>query len=229
MKLALLGYGKMGRLIEQVALQRDHEILCRLDSKEPLSTHMQTLQQSDLWIDFSHPQAVIDHVQWAVHLSKNLIIGTTGWEDQLSLVTEMIRQSSLGLLYSPNFSMGVHIFMKLVEEVAQWVNSCEDYDVAISESHHRHKVDSPSGTAQALAALLLKHVKRKTSQDLSISSSRCGSIPGTHTITMDSAVDSLTLTHTARHREGFALGAVQAAEWLQGKQGIYTLDDMLNG
>lgn len=223
MKIALLGFGKMGRLIEQMALQRRHEIVARITSEEK---KLDALQDADLFIDFSHEKALEQHVEWAAALHKNIVIGTTGWDERLPKVRDVVQDSQIGLLYAPNFSIGVHIFMNIVAEAAQWIDKYEEYDAALHEMHHCHKSDSPSGTALALVELLAKHIKRKSPQTLSVSSTRCGEIPGTHTLIFNSHIDSLTLTHTAHKRDGFAQGAVYAAEWLQGRQGFFTFEDI---
>ena len=222
MKIALLGFGKMGRLVEQAALQRGHEVVYKLRSQKDEG---QNLHDADLCIDFSHEQVLLQHVELAASSGKNLVIGTTGWDSQLPQVLGLAEKYQIGLLYSPNFSLGMHIFMKIATEAAKWMNGCEDYDIAIQEMHHRTKTDSPSGTALALADLLLEKIKRKNSQTLSIASSRFGNVPGTHTLIFDSEIDSITLTHSARKRDGFASGAIKAAEWLQGRRGVYTFED----
>jgi 4-hydroxy-tetrahydrodipicolinate reductase len=223
MKIALLGFGKMGRKIEEIALQKGHEIVCKISSQDKAG---EGLQEADLCIDFSHAEAILEHVEIAISLGKNLVIGTTGWNAHLSQVCDLVKNSQIGLLYSSNFSVGMHIFRHIVAEAAHWANACEEYDIALQESHHQTKSDSPSGTALALADLLLQRIKRKNIENLSISSSRCGDIPGTHTLILDSPIDTLTLTHVARKRDGFAAGAIKAAEWLQGRQGVYTFEDI---
>lgn len=154
------------------------------------------------------------------------MIGTTGWEKDLDSVQQHVEKAKIGLLFSPNFSFGVQIFYKIIAEAAALLASREEYDVGLIEQHHQQKRDHPSGTAKQLAAILQEKGMRNK-RDLSIASLRCGTIPGTHTVLFDSAVDTITLTHQAHNREGFAAGAVLAAEWLQGKRGFFTLDDML--
>lgn len=153
------------------------------------------------------------------------MIGTTGWEEHFDAVQQYVKKYQIGLLYSPNFSMGVQLFFKIVAEAASLIGPFESYDVGLLEEHHKHKLDRPSGTAKRLAEILTDRLQRK--EELSVASLRCGSIPGTHTVLFDSTVDTITLTHQAHNREGFAAGAVLAAEWLQGKQGFFTMDDML--
>lgn len=225
MKLALFGYGKMGKMIEACASACGHEVVAKIGSQTPEQEWGQ-VEKADICIDFSHPACVLAHVQHCVKHKKNLIMGTTGWEHQEEQVREIIKAAEIGCLYSPNFSIGIHLFMRMIEQAAQLINPFDDYDVGAIESHHRHKIDSPSGTAKELTRQLAKHMPR--AKDLQFASVRCGFIPGTHTIQFDSPADTITLTHQARHREGFAKGAIRAAEWMQGKRGFYTMSDLLD-
>ncbi|WP_044882498.1 4-hydroxy-tetrahydrodipicolinate reductase [Neochlamydia sp. EPS4] len=240
MKIALIGYGKMGHLIEEIALQQGHTIIAILPSSEAVSSLKENLiQQVDICIDFSAPQAVLSNLQRLAPFKKNIVMGTTGWEEHLDEVKKLIHEHQIGFLFSPNFSVGVHLFKNIVEAAAQLMNEFEDYDVAGQELHHYQKKDSPSGTAKSLVSILLEKIQRKKNplydrvdrpiapHELNFSSVRCGSIPGTHTIIFDSPADTLTITHQARNREGFARGALAAAEWLIGKKGIFTLEDMI--
>lgn len=211
MKLALLGRGKMGTMVEKAAAVRNHEIV--------------GIQSADVCIDFSHPDVVLANIKMAAELKKNIVVGTTGWYEHLPDIKTLIEVKGTGFLYSPNFSIGIHLFMKIVSRAAELLNSHQEYDVGGCESHHNQKADAPSGTAKALTEILKNYYDK--AQNLQFSSIRCGHIPGTHTVLFDSPADSITLTHTARNREGFAQGAVCAAEWLHGKKGFYTLDDML--
>lgn len=235
MKIALIGYGKMGRLIDKIAQQKAHTIVSRMSRK----VDHQALQDADICIDFSHPEAVLDNILHAATRGKNIVVGTTGWYDQLDTARKIVEKYGIGLFYAPNFSIGIHLFLKIVADAARLLDATE-YDVGIVEEHHNKKADSPSGTGLALAQTLMNHMKRKTevvkeidgpiaSHQLQISSLRCGSIPGTHHVHFDSPCDTITLTHQARSREGFASGAVTAAEWLIGKKGFYTIEDMLGG
>lgn len=224
MKLALLGYGKMGKMVEQAALARGHQIVLihNKTNAKPID-----LSEADLCIDFSHPDCVLTHIKLAADYKKNIIVGTTGWDQSFPVVDQLVKKAGIGLLYAPNFSIGVHLFLKVVAEAAKLISQFNDYDVALLESHHRKKVDSPSGTAKALVNVLLKEMKNKKQDQLQVASLRCGSIPGNHSIIFDSAVDTITLSHEARSREGFASGAVLAAEWLLGKKGLFSLEDLL--
>lgn len=201
MKITLLGYGKMGKLIEQLALASGHEIV----NHSP-----------DVYLDFSHADCILNNINTCIKHSKPLIIGTTGWDHQLQEVKNKINNANIGCLYSPNFSIGIYLFMKLIKNSEKLF---KEYDVSGMEAHHRTKKDQPSGTAKALSSLF--------SPPIEFSSVRCGFIPGTHTIYFDGPSDSITLTHQARNREGFALGALKAAEWILDKKGFYTMDDWM--
>jgi 4-hydroxy-tetrahydrodipicolinate reductase len=217
MKIALFGYGKMGKLVHNVAQARNHSIVSMIDSKTSCSTEL--LKQADVCIDFSTPQAVLKHVKLAASLKKNIVIGTTGWHEELKEVNDIVRESSIGLLHAPNFSLGIALFLKIIEQTAKVMSPFGQYEVGGIEMHHAEKKDSPSGTAKAIESRL--------NQPITFSTVRVGHIPGTHSVIYDSPADSITLTHTARSREGFAEGAIRAAEWVEGKKGIFTLDDLL--
>lgn len=213
LKIGLIGCGKMGALIEKLALEKGHLICAKIHSCQDFKD----LSQADICIDFSHPKAAVENIKKAAELKKNLVMGTTGWYEHLPEAATIVKKSGIGFLYAPNFSIGVHKFLKIVTEASSLLG--QDYDRAILEEHHKHKQDSPSGTALA--------IEKASGSKIPISSLRCGSIPGTHTLMFDSPIDAITLTHTAKSREGFAKGAIAAAEWLQGKTGFYTLEDML--
>lgn len=196
MKIALLGRGKMGGLIET------------------LVPNISKIEECDVAIDFSHGEAVLGHVQQAASAGCDLVIGTTGWEEHFDQVKHEVEEGGIGAIYAPNFSIGVHLFLRLVEKAKSLFSG---YDVASFEMHHRHKVDAPSGTAKAIRERV----------GGGVSSVRCGEIPGTHTVLFDSICDTVEITHRARSREGFARGALEAAHWVQGRKGLYTLEDYL--
>lgn len=226
MKIALLGYGKMGQLIEQAAQAKEHHIVARFSRQLGMAQdRRQDLDQADLAIDFSQAACVLPHLELCLTLGKPLVIGTTGWEEQHSIAKEMIKQHNGSCLYAPNFSIGVYLFQQIVAYAASLIHPFKDYDVSGIEYHHRQKLDKPSGTAKTLSKSLLQHMPRL--QDLSFSSVRCGHIPGTHTLYFDSPVDTLILTHEARNRQGFAQGAIMAAEWLLNRQGFFSIEDMM--
>lgn len=226
LKLALIGYGKMGKAVEASALLRHHEIV------EP--------RLADCLIDFTAPQAVIENMRKYAPLKKNIVMGTTGWYDKLPEIEAIVKEENIGFLYSPNFSIGVNLFLKIVEEAAKLIQERPEFDIGAMEVHHIEKKDAPSGTAKAIAQKLLKNVSRKKrvvydkadralhDDELHFSSLRVGFEPGTHSVFFDSPSDRITLTHQAKGREGFALGAVVAAEWLHGKKGMFTMEDLLS-
>lgn len=228
MKIALIGYGKMGALIDAVASAQGHDIIAKIDPKSK-TPHIsaKAINDADVCIDFSRPAAVLSNVKACAALKKNMVIGTTGWEADLPLIKEIVNDSGIGCIHSANFSIGVNLFMNIVAHAAELLNLFDEYDVAGFECHHRQKVDAPSGTAKALIQILRSKMPQKKTCDFS--SIRCGSDPGTHTILFDSPADTITLTHQARNRQGFAMGAVAAAEWIVNKHGLFTIQDFLNG
>lgn len=240
MKIALIGYGKMGMMVEQAALSKGHAVVARIGSEQKDLDYIDaSISNADACIDFSHPSCAIENIKRNVRLEKNMIMGTTGWYEHIDQVKRLTEQSNIGFLYSPNFSLGVALFLEIVSQAAALFSPYEMYDVGGSETHHNQKADSPSGTAKEIAKRLLANVPRKkgvlydlcnakiSPEQIHFPSLRLGSFPGTHSVTFDSPVDSITLTHSARNREGFAMGAVEAAEWLHGKKGFFTLNDMI--
>lgn len=219
MKIALVGYGKMGQIIEKLALSRGHSIVARLTSSNWDHT---SLLDADTCMEFSHPQCVLENIYKIAKAKKQVIIGTTGWDDSMEQVRSIIEKNQIGALYSPNFSIGANALLKILEHAAVIMNAFKEYEVAGVDYHHKEKRDSPSGTAKVIAKVLEKSMSRINK--VPFTSIRCGSIPGTHTILFDSPYDTISVTHEARNRNGFAQGAVLAAEWLQGKKGLYTFD-----
>lgn len=241
MKLALIGYGKMGKMIEQIAIDKGHTVVAVL-STAAASCHMTaaSLRDAEVCIDFSHPGNLLNTVERAAALKRDLVIGTTGWEEQFDEIKRIVEQYKIGCIYSPNFSIGVNIFLQIVKEASKIINQFDEYDAAGYEIHHNQKADCPSGTAKLIAKAMLDEIQRKKTivhelgnrkiepDELHFSAVRCGFTPGTHEVTFDSQADTITMSHIARDRTGFALGAVTAAEWIKGKQGFYTLQDMIN-
>jgi 4-hydroxy-tetrahydrodipicolinate reductase len=242
MKIAIVGYGKMGRLIAEIALTRHHEVVI----VDPFSTaaHHKNLdelveQQIDCAIEFTTPEQVVKNITKLTDLKINQVVGTTGWYNEIPQIKNLIAKSSIGFLYAANFSLGVNLFMQLTKVAAQIVNNFPEYDISALEFHHNKKSDSPSGTALKLADILLENIERKTTlltntcdrqiepHELHFPSLRCGSFPGTHEIIFDSDADTISLKHTARSRSGFALGAVIAAEWLNQRQGFFEIDQLI--
>lgn len=237
MKIALLGYGKMGKEIEKIASERNHDIFLKIDSEKDWETKKTLLKEADLAIDFSMPDNVLLNINFCFEYSIPMVIGTTGWYDQLEKIESMCKNNNQSLLYSPNFSIGVNIFFEVNKKLAYLMNNFMEYEVSIEEIHHVHKIDAPSGTAISLANDLIKilerkekwvHVLSQTDKEFEIKSVRIENTPGTHIIKYDSEIDTIEIKHVAKNRKGFALGAVLAAEWLKGKQGFFKLNDMLN-
>lgn len=245
MKIALIGYGKMGREVEQAARSKGHEIAARIDPRSDLGgsseISLQTVGSADVCIEFTHPEAAVSNIEQVVRLKKSLVVGTTGWYQHLPAVEKMVLQEKTGLVYTPNFSLGVNLFYRVAAVAACLFNRFEEYDVCGAETHHRLKVDSPSGTARKLSEIVLEHFPRKKRvvgdplnraiqpEEFHLVSLRAGHFPGTHSLTFDSAADTVELTHTARSRAGFAAGAMLAAEWIVNRQGIFTFEQVLEG
>ncbi len=222
MKIALIGYGQMGQIIEKIAISRGHSIVARITKK---NWDSKALAQADVCMEFSHPLAALENIKKIAELKKNLVIGTTGWYDNLDEVRILVEKNQIGALYSPNFSTGVQILFEILKHASEIMASFSEYDAAGIECHHAKKQDKPSGTALEITDILEKHLPRKGK--IPFSSLRCGSIPGSHAILFDSPFDTITISHEARNREGFAKGAVHAAEWVHGKKGLYTFKDCL--
>ncbi len=235
MKFALFGYGRMGKLVEQAVKARGHQVVAIIDSP---SSHP-NIAEADICVDFSVPEHVLKNVALIAKQKKNIILGTTGWESQADEIFKIVQQAKIGLLHSPNFSIGAQLFYKIVARAAALFEKMDNYEVGGFEWHHGRKTDSPSGTARQLGTILTQNMERKTSvnfeplqrpvkkEEIHFASLRSGYNPGMHTVIFDSEQDSITLTHQARNRMGFAYGAVIAAEWLRNQTGIFTLDDVL--
>lgn len=238
MKIALVGYGRMGRAVEGVARAEGHEVVARID--EPAGVTPEALAGADVAVDFSLPDGVVRNVGRMIEAGVDAVVGTTGWYDRLPEVRAAVEAGGTGLIYAPNFSIGVHLLFRVAGHLGTLVDAVEAYDVHVEEAHHRHKVDSPSGTARALADLLVSRIERKRRwreappdgtpdpETLWVSSVRAGEIPGRHVVGVEGPDDRLELRHEARGRDGFARGAVAAAAWIHGQSGVHTLDDMLD-
>lgn len=230
MKIALLGYGKMGKVIERIALERGHEIVLRKTSSDSFDG----LEQADAAIDFSIPDAAVNNISECLNRGIPVISGTTGWLEEYHKMAELCEQKDGAFIYGSNFSLGVNIFFELNSHLAKMMGRLKDYKVSIEEVHHTQKLDAPSGTAITLAKEIINHsdyagwaIGNPKEDDIFINAIREENVPGTHTVVYDSEVDSIEIKHTAHSREGFALGAVVAAEWLYGKKGIYSMKDVL--
>lgn len=226
MKIVLFGYGKMGQLVEQTAVAQGHQISGIYSGKsKPSQNNLHGLLDADIAIDFSTGACVFDHLSLCVAHGKPMVIGTTGWDDQLEKVRQLVSETKGSCLHAPNFSIGVYLYQQLIRCAASLFQPFQAYDVAGIEMHHKQKLDSPSGTAKAIRNDILHYMARVQSFDFS--SVRSGHVPGTHTIQFDSPEDTLTLTHQARNRNGFAHGALTAATWLLDRNGFFSLDDMM--
>ena len=237
MKIALIGYGKMGHAIERVATQRGHEIVERIDVNNTDAFNDAAFKSADVAIEFTTPQTAVNNIRRAWQIGKPVVSGTTGWNAQFPELQRELRQNGHTLFWSSNFSIGVNLFMAINRRMAELMNAMPQYDVQIQEIHHIHKKDAPSGTAITLAEDIIQRLDRKTAwvlsnnvkaDQISIEALREGEIPGTHTVTYTSSTDSITMTHAAKNRDGFALGAVLAAEFILGKQGFFGMNDMLH-
>ena len=231
MKIALLGYGKMGKVIERIALERGHEIVLKKDE----SNTYDGLSTADVAIDFSVPTAAVANISSAFHVNVPVVSGTTGWLEHFDEMVALCNEKQGGFISSSNFSLGVNIFFELNEYLAKIMSQFDSYKVTMEEIHHTQKLDAPSGTAISLAKGVIENsnyanwtMDEAKNNEIHIEAKRIGDVPGTHTVTYESIVDSIELKHTAHNREGFALGAVIAAEWLAGKKGIYSMKDVLN-
>jgi 4-hydroxy-tetrahydrodipicolinate reductase len=236
MKIALIGYGKMGKTIERIAKERGHEIVSVIDVDNLADFDSPAFKSADAAIEFTHPQAALNNYHRAFEAGIPVVSGTTGWTAQLPELKKEIAEKGYTLFWSSNFSLGVNIFMKLNNCLAEIMNRFPDYDVKMIEVHHAQKLDAPSGTAITLADDIISRIDRKrkwtnavagAADELQIESVREGQITGIHTITYESGVDAITITHDAKSREGFAYGAVFAAEFIQGKKGFLGMNDFL--
>lgn len=231
MKIALLGYGKMGKSIEAIALQRNHSITLKASSK---TTHFD-FSDTDVAIDFSLPSTAVTNIKRALDLGIPVISGTTGWLKHYSEITEYCKSKNGTFLYASNFSLGVNIFFEINKKLSQLMSDFDAYTTEIEEIHHTQKLDAPSGTAITLAEQIIENsnynswtLEQPKVNEISIEAKRIKNVPGTHEITYNSAIDSISIKHKAHNRQGFALGAVIAAEWIKNKKGIFTMKDVLN-
>ena len=244
MKIALIGYGKMGKLLERFAQERGHEICITIDADNASDIRSERFKEADVAIEFSVPHAALEHIYDAFEADVPIVVGTTGWYDELAAVEQKCRAGNNTLLYASNFSVGVNVFFYVNKILARLMNSYPQYDVQVEEIHHTQKLDAPSGTAITIAEGILDGLERKNTwvnevigqqddvivkpNELLIESHRIEEVPGTHTVIYSSEVDELEFKHTAHSRAGFALGAILAAEWLHGKKGFYSIKDMFD-
>lgn len=229
MNIALLGYGRMGKTIEKIAEDRGHKIVLKVDKNEGF-----TLENIDVAIDFSIPEAAVNNISTCLKNKVPVVSGTTGWLEHYDEIAQLCRKNQGAFLYASNFSVGVNIFFELNKQLAKMMQHVAGYNVSMEEIHHIHKLDAPSGTAITLAEGIMENsentgwvLDKQEEYKIEINAVRQGEIPGTHSITYNSDVDEIKIEHKAHSRQGFALGAVLAAEWLHEKTGVYSMKDVL--
>lgn len=236
MKVALIGYGKMGKEIEKILIERGHQIPLIIDIANAADLTAENLKKVDVAIEFTTPQTAFNNIVTCLKSGTSVVCGTTAWLDRFDEVEQLCKRENGAFFYASNYSIGVNIFFAINRELSKLMNRFTEYDVTIEEVHHTQKKDAPSGTAITLAEGVLENLERKEkwicgtttqSNELEIGAIRRSVVPGTHTVTYESPVDLITMTHNAKSRQGFAVGAVLAAEFLCGKKGIYSMNDLL--
>ena len=236
MNISLIGYGKMGKTIEKIALERGHSVVCKIDIDNQNAFESENFRASDVAIEFTSPATAVANIRKAFEAGVPVVSGTTGWTDKLAEIKKQVETEGYSLLWSSNFSLGMNVFFALNNYLAKIMNKFPSYNVLMEEVHHIHKLDAPSGTAITLAEDIIANVERKkawvkgdqkSAEEIAIYSIREGEVPGTHSIMYESDFDSIIMTHEAKNRDGLALGAVLAAEFLAGKKGFYTMKDVL--
>lgn len=237
MKIALLGYGKMGREIEGIALSRNHEIVLKIDINNTSDLTRENLKKADVAIDFSAPSVAYNNIQFCFDAGVPIVCGTTGWLDKLEEILYRCKTESCAFFYASNFSLGVNLFFKMNKYLATLMNSVSGYEISMEEVHHIHKLDAPSGTAITLAEGIIEKIDSKQkwvldkpseAGSIGIKAIREGEVPGTHRIRYESEVDYIAIEHSAKNRKGLALGALLAAEYMKGKTGYHTMDNLLD-
>jgi 4-hydroxy-tetrahydrodipicolinate reductase len=236
MKIALIGYGKMGKSIEEIALSKGHEIVLKIDASNTSDFTKENIQKADVAIEFTGPHTAYENISKCIQWAVPVVCGSTGWLEHFEKAKKLCEENKGCLLYASNFSIGVNLFFEINKQVAALMEPYENYDVTMTETHHTEKKDAPSGTAISLAEQILAQIGRKKkwvndssseASDLIIRSERIDPAPGTHTVSYESAIDSIEITHTAHTRKGFAGGALLAAEFANQKIGIFTMKDVL--
>jgi 4-hydroxy-tetrahydrodipicolinate reductase len=244
MNIAIIGYGKMGRAIHEVAKENKINVVSIIDPTDPEATHREitheALKNVDVALDFSRADAVVSNVEKLAKLKCNIVMGTTGWYDKINIVKKIVEENEIGFIYSPNFSIGVNLFFAMINKAAELFNKAKWYDVYVYEIHHNKKIDSPSGTALQIANILLSKIERKKKilaevinrriepEELHVASIRAGHVFGLHVVGFDSEFDNIELKHEAKNRKGFALGALLAAKWIMNKKGFYNFIDVFS-
>jgi len=244
MNIAIIGYGKMGRAIHEVAKENKINVVSIIDPTDPEATHREitheALKNVDVALDFSRADAVVSNVEKLAKLKRNIVMGTTGWYDKINIVKKIVEENEIGFIYSPNFSIGVNLFFAMINKAAELFNKAKWYDVYVYEIHHNKKIDYPSGTALQIANILLSKIERKKKilaevinrriepEELHVASIRAGHVFGLHVVGFDSEFDNIELKHEAKNRKGFALGALLAAKWIINKKGFYNFIDVFS-
>jgi 4-hydroxy-tetrahydrodipicolinate reductase len=235
-KLAIVGYGKMGKEIEAIIDHNQFELVGKYDIDNPVQDNMKI--KPDVALEFSTPSSLIPNIEFLADKKINVVCGTTGWYDKLEEVKKIIEKNKTGFIYASNFSLGVNIFYEIIKNAAGIINNFDNYDAAVNETHHNQKLDRPSGTALKIANLLLEKINRKKKiyekndkfapSHLDISSIRVGNVFGNHKVIFDSSADTILLEHNAKSRRGFAEGALLAAKYIHGKKGFYKFEEIFN-
>ncbi len=237
MKIALIGYGKMGKTIERIALNRGHEIVCIIDINNPKDFDSDKFRSADVAIEFTTPSTAVDNYLKAFKQGVPVVSGSTGWTSRINEIKAMCDNGDATFFWTSNFSLGVNLFFELNKYLSSLMDNFSEYTPSMKEIHHIHKLDHPSGTAITLAEGLIENTNRidkwtendvHNADELFIAHEREGEVPGTHIISWDSSVDTITIEHKAKSREGFALGAVVAAEWTKGRKGFLTMSELMN-
>ncbi len=226
MKIGLVGYGKMGQMIDRLSAEKGMEVAARFDVDAPFADNPETrqaLKDVPVLIEFSTPETVMDNIGTALAMGKKLVVGTTGWHNRIDEIKKQVEIAKTGLVYASNFSLGVNLFYEIAGQAARIMSRFSGYDPYMEEAHHQFKKDAPSGTALVIRDIIQKNYQK----EIPVSCVRAGFIPGTHSVNFDSRVDSIRLEHTARNREGFAEGALVAAEWIENHEGCYDFHDVM--
>jgi 4-hydroxy-tetrahydrodipicolinate reductase len=237
MKIALIGTGKMGQTIEQLAIAKGHTILLKINHENIGKLDLTQLKDVDVAIEFTRPDAAVSNLELCLNAGVPVVCGTTGWYDELNQITELFKSKNGALVYASNFSVGVNMMFELNRILAKWMQSNPEYHVSLSEIHHTHKLDKPSGTAVSLANGIIENnteyskwtLEDNKASTIYIDSKREPDVVGTHEVKWESPIDIIQLNHHAKTRDGFALGAIHAAEWIVGKKGVFTMKDILFG
>ena len=237
MNIAIIGYGKMGKIIEKLAIQKEHSIVLKIDDSNLNELTVENLKKADVAIEFTGPKVAFGNISLCFDAGIPVVSGTTGWLDKFNEVKERCETEKQAFFYASNFSLGVNIFFKLNQQLAKIMNKFEGFNVSVDETHHSHKLDAPSGTAITIADDIISEVKRKENwvkektendKQIAIKSFRIGEHPGEHTVTYSSNTENIAITHESKNREGLAQGALMAAEFIIGKTGVLGMNDLLN-